>query len=107
MKLLPIQDLTNIGTLQPLCGYMPLTTTRVSIMKIPSVPTLLLLSANLLYKARLIIDGEIKPKRGKSLHDYSYQAIELMKICDDYENKYITQKQFNQIRREFSIKKSD
>lgn len=106
MKLQPIQNLTKLEQLEPLSGYKPITTNKVSVMKTPSQMELISLSSNLLYKSKLILDNEIKPKNGKDAMSYTYQAINIMKIFDDYENKFITKKEFNRIKKEFGIKKS-
>jgi|GEM_PF-1837178 len=103
MKLESIQRITKIDVLKPLRGYKPLTTIKVSILNIPSQSELFLLSANLLYQARLIIDKEIESANGLSVDHYIYKAIDIMKITDDYQNKFIDYKELKQIKKDFKL----
>jgi len=103
MLLLPIQNMTSLEDMKPLRGYKPLTIIKASILKIPSTPELLLLSANLNYQAKRIIDSEINCKRGLCVDSYMYKAIDIMKIIDDYENKHISYKEMRAIKKKFGV----
>lgn len=103
MKLQPIQNITKIDTLKPLKSYKALTTIKVSLPNIPSEMELYLLTANLLYQSKLIIDGEAKRVGSLSAMSCTYKAIEILKITDDYCNKYIDYKEFKQIKKDFKL----
>ena len=103
MKLKVIQTFTTLEDLKPLRRYKPLTTIKVSILNIPSEISLLLLSANLNYKAKQILDNQAKCKRGLCVDMYIYKAIEVMKITEDYANKYISNKDFKSIKSKFGL----
>lgn len=100
MKLEPIQNLT---ILKPLQSIKPLSSKKVSILNIPSKAELFLLSTNLLYQAKRILDKEIKCKKGLSVDMYTYKAIEIMKITNEYQTKYIDNKEFKVIKNMFGI----
>ena len=99
MKLQPIQNITKIDTLKPLRGHKALTT----LPNIPSEIELHLLTANLLYQAKLILDGEAKRVGSLSAMSCTYKAIEILKITDDYCNKYIDYKELKQIKKDFRL----
>ena len=101
MKLKPIHSLT---ILEPLGALKPLTPCTTKVLNIPSSMELLLLSANLLYVANRIIKKEINGSN-QDIEKYTAQAIEMMKIADDYENRYISNKEFLQIRKDFKLNK--
>jgi len=103
MQLQAIKDITSLEDIKPLRGYKPLTIIKVSILNIPSTPELLLLSANLNYQAKRILDSEINCKRGLCVDSYIYKAIDIMKIVDDYQNKYISYKEMRMIKKQFGI----
>lgn len=101
MKLKPIHSLT---TLEPLRGLKPLTTCQTKILNIPNSIELLLLSSNLLYVANRMIKKEINGSN-QDIDRYTVQAIEIMKSADDYENRYISNKEFRKIRKDFKLNK--
>ena len=103
MILQQMQDITSLEDLKPLRGYKPLTTIKVSILNIPSTSELLLLSANLNYQAKRILDNEVKCKSGLSFESYIYQSIAVMRITEDYVNKYISYKEMRAIKSQFGI----
>ena len=103
MKLQPIQNITKIETLKPLRDYKALTTIKVSLPNIPSEIELHLLTANLLYQAKLILDGEAKRIGSLSAISCTHKAIEILKITDDYCNKYIDYKELKQIKKDFRL----
>ncbi len=94
--------LTNLSTLKELDTLKPLE--RGEIIKVPSQMELLLLSSNLLYKAKLILDGEIQRPKGISPLNYMNEALKLINILDDYEKKYLTTKETNEIKKQFKLK---
>jgi len=100
MKLKSIKTLEHI---KPLRGHKPLTIIKVSVLNIPHTPELLLLSANLNYQAIRILDNEINCKRGLCVDNYINKAIDILKIVDDYQNKYITYKEMRMIKKQFGI----
>ncbi|MBL1243506.1 MAG: hypothetical protein COA39_003760 [Sulfurimonas sp.] len=103
MILQEIQDITSLEDIKPLRGYKPLTTIKVSTLNIPSTPELLLLSANLNYQAKRILDNEVKCKSGLCADSYIYQSIAVMRITEDYANKYISYKELREIKKQFGI----
>ncbi len=103
MKLKSIQNLTILDDLKPLRGYKPLTTIKVSTLNIPSEMELILLSSNLLYQSKMIMDGTSKRTGNLSAQSCTYKAIEIMKILDDYENKHIDNKEFRDIKKQFGL----
>lgn len=103
MKLQPIQNLTKIDDLKPLRGYKALTTIKVSRLNIPNEVELLLLSANLNYQARLILDGKAKRAGSLSAQSCIYKSYAIIKICDDYKNKFIDYKELKQIKKDFKL----
>lgn len=103
MRLEPIQNLSTLEDLKPLRGYKPLTIRRVSIMNFPSEIELILLSTNLLYKSSQILKGNMNCKRGLKVDDYTFKAITMIKILDNYQNKYIDNKEFKSIKKEFGL----
>lgn len=64
-----------------------------------------MLSANLLYTANKILHNEIKENKNKSIEEYQQKALQLMKITEDYQNRYLSNKEANQIKKEFRLKK--
>ncbi len=104
-KLKQIQNTTIKEYLPPLNDLKPLTLYKVTILNIPNVPELLLLSANLLYTANKILHNEIKENKNKSIEEYQQKALQLMKITEDYQNRYLSNKEANQIKKEFRLKK--
>ena len=103
MKLKVIQTFTTLEDLKPIRGHKPLTIRRVSILNIPHTPELLLLCANLNYQAKRILDSEIKCKRGLCVDNYIYKAMDILKIVDDYENRFISYKEMRAIKSQFGI----
>ena len=103
MMLQPIDDITLLEDIKPLRGYKPLTIVKVSMLSVPSTPELLLLCANLNYQAMRIMNNEVKCKRGLCFNSYIYQSLAIMKTTDDYENKYISYKEFRTIKKQFGI----
>ena len=100
MKLKSIKSIEHI---KPMRGYTPLTIRRVTILNIPHTPELLLLCANLNYQAKRILDKEINCKRGLCVDHYIYKAMDILKIVDDYQNKFITYKEMRAIKSKFGI----
>ncbi len=64
-----------------------------------------MLSANLLYTANKILHNEIKENKNKSIEEYQQKALQLMKITEDYQNRYLSNKEVNEIKKEFRLKK--
>jgi len=93
--------LTNLSTLKQLDALKPLE--RGEIIKVPSQMELLLLSSNLLYKAKLILDREIQAPKGISPLNYMNEALKLINILDDYEKKHLTTKETNEIKKQFKL----
>jgi hypothetical protein len=98
-----LNNIKYIEDIKPLRRYKPLTIRRVTILNIPHAPELMLLSANLLYQAKRILDSEINCKRGLCVDTYIYKAIDILKIVDDYQNKYISYKEMRMIKKQFGI----
>jgi len=99
--------LTNLSTLKPLDTLKPLERVKATTQKreiIPSQIDLLLLSSNLLYKAKLILDGEIQTPKGISPLNYTNEALKLISIVDNYEKKYLSTKETNEIKKRFKLK---
>jgi hypothetical protein len=103
MKLKATYNLTTLDNLKPLRRYKPLTNIKASILNIPSEIELILLSVNLLYQSEMIMNGSSKCKKEKCINDYIYKAMSIHKILDDYQNKYLDNKEFKQIKKEFGI----
>ena len=103
MKLKSIQNLTILDDLKPLRGYKPLTTMKVSTLNIPSEMELLLLSSNLLYQSKMILDGTSKRTGNLSAQSCTYKAIQMMKIIKDYQYKHIDYKELKSIKKEFKL----
>ncbi len=103
MKLRTIQDLTIIDGLKPLRGYKPITTVKVSRLKVPSESELILLSANLLYQGSQIIRGTSHRTGNLSADRCSFKALEIMSRLDDYENKFVDMLEFKKIRKDFKL----
>ena len=82
----------------------PLTTYATKVINIPDSLELILLSTNLLYVASRIMRKEIEGSYA-DIDRYTGQAIKIMKIEDDYENSYISKKEFMKIRKDFKLNK--
>ena len=104
-ELKELQKVTIKEHLKPLNDLKPLSLYKVTVMNIPNVPELLLLSANLLYTANKILHNEIKENKNKSVEAYQKKALQLMKITEDYQNRYLSHKEVNEIKKEFRLKK--
>ena len=105
LKLNELQKVSIKEHLQPINDLKPLTLYKVTILNIPNVPELLLLSANLLYTANKILHNEIKENKNKSVEAYQQKALQLMKITEDYQNRYLSNKEVNEIKKDFRLKK--
>ncbi|RLA80807.1 MAG: hypothetical protein DRG78_10260 [Epsilonproteobacteria bacterium] len=100
MKLLPMQGL---NTLKSLKEYQPLSTSKVSILNIPSEPALILLATQLHNKAEKILNNEIECKKGLCVDSYIHKAISIIKILDDYSDKFISHQELKSIKKEFIV----
>jgi len=83
--------------------YRQLSKRKVIILNIPSESALILLATQLYSTANKLLNNEIKSNKGLYFKDYIYKAISIIKIVDDYSNKYISYKEFKNIKKEFSI----
>ena len=100
MKLIPMQGL---NTLKSLKEYKTLSTSRVSILNIPSESALILLATQLHNKAEKILNNEIECKKGLCANSYLYKSISIIKIIEDYSDKFISHKEFKSIKKEFIV----
>lgn len=105
MKLNSFQNLTILSDLKPLRELQPLTTTKVSIQIAPSEIELISLGASLIYKSYLLNNGTLQESKDITALGCSNEAMKVIKILDDYENRYIDFKQFNEIKKKFRLKK--
>ena len=105
-KLLFNQNLTIKSDIKPLKQLKRLsyaiTQDRQS-LKYPSSIELLTLATNLCYQAHLILNNEVKCKKGLCVESYIVKAIEVQKILDNYEISYIDMREFNKIKKEFGL----
>jgi len=95
-----LRPLTDVGAVPTL---PPLQKTTYKILNIPSQTELLLLSTNLLYKSKLLLDGAITPTNNINADRCTYEAIKLMKIFDNYQDQHLTHKEVKQIRKDFKL----
>ena len=98
--------LSNLSTLQELKELNPLV--KYGIVKytksdIPSNLDLLLLSSNLLYKGKMILDREMKAPKDLTALNYTYEAIKLLNAVDKYETNYLTNKEVKEIRKKYKL----
>jgi hypothetical protein len=100
MRLNKLQTLRDIPTV---AGLPLLQKTTYKRINIPSTPELILLSTNLLYKAKLLLDGTITPTQKITADKCTYEAIKLMKVIDNYRDKHLTHKEVKQIRKDFKL----
>lgn len=99
-ELLLTQNYPKLGELGTLT---PLTTTKIQILNIPSEMELLLLSTNLNYQAKLILDGEAKGTKKITAGECIKESIRLMAIIDDYQNRYISYAELKEIRKKYKL----
>ena len=97
MKLKPIQNLT---TLEPM---KPLRIVKTTITTIPSELELLLLSSNLVYQSKKIMEGTAKRIGDLTAQQCSYKAIEILNRINDYQNKYLDMDEFRSVRKKFKL----
>ncbi|MGB3750257.1 MAG: hypothetical protein WA945_01680 [Arcobacteraceae bacterium] len=95
-----IRPLTDIGAVPTV---PPLQKTTYKILNIPSTPELLLLSSNLLYKSKLLLDGTITQTQKITADKCTYEAIKIMKVVDNYRDQHLTHKEVKQIRKDFKL----
>jgi len=69
----------------------------------PSSMELLSLAVDLNYQAYLILNNEVKCKKGLCVKSYIVKAIEVKKILDNYEISYIDMREYNKIKKEFGL----
>jgi len=62
-----------------------------------------LLSANLNYQAKLIMDGEAKRTGDLTVIECIEQSKKIMAIVDDYKNRYITNAELKKIKKDFKL----
>jgi len=103
MNLNSLQSIRPLATVGTVPSLQPLLKSKVTIVNIPSTPALLLLSSNLLYKAKLLLDGAIRPTDKITADTCTKEAIKLIKIVDNYQDKHLTHKEVKQIRRDFKL----
>jgi hypothetical protein len=99
-ELILSQNYPKIGKLGTL---KPITTTKIQILNIPSEIELLLLSANLNYQAKLIMDGEAKRTGELTVIECIDQSMRIMAIVEDYKNRYITYAELKKIKKEYKL----
>lgn len=99
-ELLLTQNYPKFGELGTL---IPLTTTKIQVLNIPSEIELLLLSTNLNYQAKLILDGEAKGTGDITVTECIDESIRLMSIVDDYQNRYISYAELKEIRKKYKL----
>ena len=102
-ELKQLRNTTIKEYLTPLKELKPLTLYKIRVLNIPSEIDLLLLSANILYTAHKILQNEIKANKNKSVEDYQLQAVKLMEATEDYQNRYLSHKEVNQIKKDFKL----
>lgn len=96
--------LKSMETLKPLKRLKPLTVVKSNSTNIPNEIELLLLSTNLLYQTKRMLDNEYKP-RGTHLtiEQYTAKATELTKRALNYKKGYIEKSEFKQIKKDFKL----
>jgi hypothetical protein len=72
-------------------------------VEIPSQMELLLLSSNLLYKSKMIMDREMTAPKDLTALNYTYEAINLMDAVDKYETHYLTNKEIKEIKKKYKL----
>lgn len=90
-----LSDLKSIEIIKPLVKYKA--------VDIPSQIELILLSTNLLYKSKMIMDREMTAPKKITPIDYTYEAIKILNIVDRYETHYLTKKEFTLIRKKYKL----
>lgn len=90
-------EIGELGTLKPINA------TKTQIPNIPSEMELLLLSSNLNYQAKLIMDGEAKGTGDLTVRECINESMRIMEIVEDYENRYITYAELKKIRKEYKL----
>ena len=93
----------TLNPLSTLPSLKPLFTQKIEILNIPSEIDLLLLSTNLLYKSKLLLDKEIQETSIITAKNCTYQAMKLLHILDDYQNRYLTHKEFKAIKKLYKL----
>ncbi len=91
--------LTNLLILQELKELK-----KYKTVEIPSQMALLLLSSNLLYKSKMIMDREMTAPKDLTALNYTYEAINLMDAVDKYETHYLTNKEITEIKKKYKLK---
>jgi len=104
MKLKALQNLTIIDTLTPLKEMKSLHSTKLLIQVAPSNIDLILLGTNLLYKSYLLSNGMLQKHNNITALQCTNEAIKIVEILRDYENKYIDFKEFKKIKKKFNLK---
>ncbi len=87
----------ELGTLAPINSI------KTQILDIPCEMELLLLSSNLNYQAKLILDGEAKGTGELTAIECIHQSIRIMAIVEDYKNRYITYTELKKIKKDFGL----
>lgn len=103
MKFNSLQSLRDVPTIGAVPGLKPLNKTTFRIVNIPSTPELILLSTNLLYKAKLLLDGVITPTQKITADKCTYEALRLLKVIDNYQDEHLTHKEVKKIRVDFKL----
>ena len=87
-----LETLKGLSTLKPITKE-PLIASQMDIIY---------LGTNLLLKSSLLLRGEIQSK--VTAKECTSEAIELMKIINSYDTRYLTVNEVAKVRREFKIR---
>ena len=93
--------LTKISTLKELKELSPLI--KYKLIDTPSQMELLLLSSNLLYKSKMILDRELTAPKDLTALNYTYEAIKLLNAVDRYETNYLTNEEVKEIKKKYKL----
>ena len=95
MRLAKLSTLNELKELSPLIKY--------KLVDIPSQIELLLLSSNLLYKSKMILDSELTTPKDLTALNYTYEAMKLINAIDNYETHYLTNKEMKEIKMKYKL----
>ena len=96
-----LNRLKELNLQDELMHLKPLIAQKVEIL--PSTIDLMLIASEINLKGVMILRGELKVSKNITVESCMKTSYQLIGIIDDYENKYLTYKELNQIKKNFKI----